>query len=532
MIKTKFAIIFLFLCSSVLITGLISEPSLGDEVYHYRFAKNFCWQGKRPLVDILHLNSVSSKTIYSYDALWHMTLSLVWRATGCISSVTAQIYQTFYYSLLVFFTYLLGKELYDKETGLYSAVIVATVPMISVFSVLYYIDVPVTAFCVLCILLVVKNRFLWAGVVLGLMFICKKNSMLFVPAILFIIFYYDNVKLKIKFRNVAFMVMVAYIVVLPDLHWRKKNLSLFPPTVFGSSKVVLNKFAREFNKYFPKNKADTSEQKHNTPPPSQESPENKYKMAPVATKELGDMKTFSNMIIKNYGFLKYFKRLFWLSYFGFTILFGIASYLIFKRYQKKDVILWALVVTYLLFFLHFVGLSDEVRYTLPIVPFLSILAAIPIATINKKYVKNTIIFICIAQFLMAVGYLGAKRQVSRQIKDGFAFIKEYSPQDATLFYVEYLAMDRTNRKIKFPSPSDPLLRQMFWSPDAKGVLEAMNQMGIDYIMVKKSRIYDDSQLSYFHGYPKSFTERLTKLSFLRQIFDNKDMSIWQVSKAK
>lgn len=511
----KFKFIFLVLYFLVVIVGLISEPSLGDEVYHYRFAKNFYWQGKRPVVDILYQNSIAPEIVYYNDIFWHAILAQIWKVIGRISFTAAQIYQSFYYILLIVFTYLLGKELYNKETGLFAALIVATVPMIAVFSILFYTDVPVTVFSVLCVLLLVKKKHFWAGIALGLMYLCKRNALLFAPAILFINFYQSKVTPKIIFKNTVFLIIGAAIIISPDLYWREVNLKGFPPNRYTSIKVIYNYLIDPL-------KEDLAEK--------EEEVKKKNIMPPVATIEVGDMKTFTNMLSKDFGFVKYFKRALWLSYFGLAILLGSLFYFICRRYQKKDVILWSLVGTYLLFYFYFLRLSNEIRYMLPIIPFLSILVAIPLATTKKRLFKNTIIFICLAQFLMATVYLGTKRQVPQQIEDGFTFVRENTSQDAKLFYVEHIALDRTNRKIQLSPPGDPILKQMFWSPDTVEVLGAINQMGLDYIMVKKSRIYDDSSHSYFYGYPKSFAEKLPKFSFLKLIFENKEISIWKVHK--
>ncbi len=516
--KAKF--IFLFLYVVVMIAGLVSEASLGDELYHYRFAKNFYWQGERPTVDILYKYSSESKIvklpghlIYYGDMLWHGTLAQIWKISGRVSFTVAQTYHSLYYILLVILTYLLGKELYGKETGFYAALLVATVPMVAVFGILFYTDVPGTMLCVLCVLLLVRKRYFWAGIALGLMYLCKRNALLFVPVILLTSFCRDKVNLKVRFRNVVLLIVGAAIIVLPDLCWREVSFKGFSPNRYTSIKVVYNHLTSGASKRASIANVDET---------------GKYNMAPVATIEVGDMKTFANMLGKDFGFVKYFQRILWLSYFGLAILFGLPLYFICRRYRKKDIILWALVGSYLLFYFHFLGFSNEVRYMLPMVPFLCILAAIPIAVSNRRFAKTIIIAVCLAQFLAAAGYLSMKRQVPQQVEDGFAFIRENTSQDATLFYVEHIALDRTNRKIQLPVPGDPLLKQMFWAVDATEVLGAMNQMSIDYIMVKKSRVYDDSNRSYFNGYPRSFIERLPELPFVRLVFDNGDMSIWQV----
>lgn len=520
----KAAFIFLLLFAVVLTAGLASEASLGDELYHYRFAKNFYWQHKRPTVDILYQDlpedeivALPDHLIYYGDMLWHGTLAQIWRICGGVSFTVAQVYQSLYYILLVVLTYLLGRALYDEKTGFYAGLLVATVPMIAVFSILLYTDVPATAFCVLCVLLLVRKRYFWTGIALGLMYLCKRNALLFVPVILLVSFCRDAVKLKVRFANAAILLVGVVVVVAPDLYWREVNFKGFPPNRYTSVMAVVRQFTAPGDR-----KVVQAE------PPKAEVQKKKYDMAPIATIEVGDMKTFANMLGKDLAFVKYLERVLWLSYFGIALLIGVPLYFIFRRYRKKDIILWALVGTYLLLYFRFVGFSNEVRYVLPIVPFLCILAAIPVAASKRRVAGAVIIVVCLTQFLAAACYLNSKRQVPRQIEDGFAFVRENSPEDARLFYVEHIALDRTNRKIQLPVPGHPLLKQMFWAVDEADALEAMNQMGIDYIMVKKSRVYDDSNVSFFNGYPRSFIERLPEMPFVKLVFDNSDMSIWKV----
>jgi hypothetical protein len=70
---------------------------------------------------------------------------------------------------------------------------------------------------------------------------------------------------------------------------------------------------------------------------------------------------------------------------------------------------------------------------------------------------------------------------------------------------------------------------LFWQAnekEAKNILLNINKT--EYIMIKKTRIYDDTKIRHKGGYPKSFIEKLPNFSFLKLIFDNKEISIWKV----
>ena len=48
--------------------------------------------------------------------------------------------------------------------------------------------------------------------------------------------------------------------------------------------------------------------------------------------------------------------------------------------------------------------------------------------------------------------------------------------------------------------------------------------------MEKSRIYDDTKVKHFGGYPKSFVERLRQFQFFKLIYENKEMMIWEKSR--
>ena len=53
---------------------------------------------------------------------------------------------------------------------------------------------------------------------------------------------------------------------------------------------------------------------------------------------------------------------------------------------------------------------------------------------------------------------------------------------------------------------------------------------IDYIVIKKTRCYDDTESRHFGGYPDSFVQKLPSYKFLKLIFDNKEIAVWEIDK--
>jgi 4-amino-4-deoxy-L-arabinose transferase-like glycosyltransferase len=490
--KKLFLLIF---CSSllILIAGLTSVLSLGDEACHYRFAKDIYNAGRRVAFDPLYDSGNPPGYFYVSGPLWHTLLALLWRLFGEISFPVAQFYHAIYYVLLILFTYLLGKELYGQRQGLYAALIIATVPVVAAFSVLFYLDIPATSLSILCLLLIVKRRFLLSGIVMGLMYLTKRNTCFFVPAFFFLILYRTETGVREKVKNLFYVFVPAFLFVLPDFLWRENNLK---------STVIISVKGRK-----------------------------------VLVPSIGTFEGIKDRFISidwrlklsHYTNSSLFNPVDIVKYLGIVLLTTLVIYALFKIYEKKDLILWGPVICYFLFFCYMFHPSSDIRYLLPIMPLLAILSSKVIVNYwNKKWLKISLVFLCLLQFSSAVLYVRAKRQISKGIEEGFAYLRYNTTLDALIVYPEYVILERTNRRFVWGGRLGLVLKNVFWNRDEDKVRDLLKSNDVGYIAVKKSRVYDDSKVHHFGGYPKSFVERLPELFFVKLVFDNKDMSIWQV----
>jgi len=489
-------LLLLILCSSltVIIAGLTSDLSLGDEVFHYRFAKDNFDAGRRVVVDPLYGEGYPPSGYYNSAPLWHILLASLWRLSGKISFPVAQIYHTIYHALLILFTYLLGKELYGEIEGFYSALIVATIPVIVAFSIIFYVDIPTTCFSVLSLLLIVKRRFLWSGIILGLMYLTKRNACFFIPAFSFLVLYQTKSGIRAKILNLFLFFFPAFLFALPDVLWRENNLKTPIIRILENGETVRR--------------------------PS------------IATIK-GIIHRFTsphwNFRVSEYLNSSLFNPLDIVKYFGIFLLITLVIYIMFKLYEKKDLILWGVIICYFLFFCYMFHPGSDIRYLLPIVPLLAILSSKSIVKyVNLRWLKTLFIIFCLLQFISTVLVVRARRQIPEGIEEGFAYLRNETAPDVLIIYPEYVILERTNRRFAWGGNLEFVLRNLFWNTVDYEVRDLLKSSDVDYIAVKKTRIYDDSKIHHFGGYPKSFVERLPKLSFLKLVFDNKDMSIWQV----
>jgi len=461
-------------------------------VYHYRFAKNIFTAGRRVAFDPLYDSGSPPGYFYNSEPLWHISLASLWQLFGKISIPVAQFYHTLYYALLILLTYLLGKELYGKEQGLYAALIVATIPAITSFSVLFYLDIPATTLSISCLFLIVKRKFFSAGIMLGLMYLTKRNSCFLAPAFFFVTLYQTEPRVRNKVKNLFFLFFLPFLFALPDFFWRQNNLKL-TKLVDGRQVVVPTSGVSEYILYRLK-LSDWS----------------------LRTSEHLNSSLFDPVDI--------------VKYFGLVLLIALAMYVLLKIYDTRDLILWLPVTCYFLFFCYIFFPGSDIRYLLPIFPLLAVLSSKSITQYaNRKWLKVSLVCLCLSQFGSTVLYVQAKRQLSRGIEEAFTYLRDSAAPDALIIYPEYVILEQANRRFAWAGNLHLVLKNLFWNKDENRVRDLLISNDVSYIAVKKARIYDDSKVHHFGGYPKSFVERLPRLSFLKLVFENKDIAIWYIS---
>ena len=515
--STNRKVFFLIAIASLglLIAGLTSDLYVGDEVYHYRFAKNMFEAGKRLSHDPLYESGSPPGFFYATDPLWDGVLAALWKIMGRVSFPVAQIYHTCFYALLLIFTYLSAKKMFGKEEGAWSCLILATMPMAVAFGILFYIDVPATALSIMAFYLVINKKYLWGGIIFSLMYLTKRNTCFLIPAMALIPLYFEKKGLLKKLRDLSFLLIPLSVTVFWDMRWRYLNIESSKFQIHGYG-ITRNVTIR--NVTFLENILS------------------RLRYCLWGTKEY-----LNSSLIKPLDLAKYLGVILILFFF-FYFLLGLL------KKEKKDikVLIFGLLISYLVFFLFLFGFNSDIRYLFPIVPFLCLLASKSVISIQKKWVSVLIIGICLVQFGTTLAYVRVERHVPEDIKEGFSYIKAKIPRDALLMYPEYNLLEATKRRFiwsSFFDVEDQLLRNnypeyrdrdvsrmFFWNSNTEDLMRSLRINKLDYIVVKKSRVYDDSKVKHLGGYPKSFVQRMPELPFLKLVFENNGMSIWEVRK--
>lgn len=492
MLDKKLLLLILIICFSllILIAGLTSTPSLGDEIYHFRFAKDAYNSNSRPAFDSQYETLEMPTVLYTSPPFWNLLLAILWKITGGISFFVAQLYQVIFYVIVIIITYSIGGELYSEKEAKISSLLVAAVPMIVSFSILLYTDISASALSLVGLLLTLKKKFLIAGLIWGLALLTKNNAGFFIPAVIILIFFAMDCKIITKLKDAFLMFLPISILLFIDFKWRADAFSNV--SIGAISNVATGTISM------------------------------------VVSRVTLNMTNFET---KEYlcSHLLNFKDL--LMYFGVALIVLAIFYLLRKRYEKKDMYLGVFIISYVISTFVVIGWNTDIRYYMPIVPLLCILFSKSITDINNTWMKRLLICACIFQFMVTVSYVSYKRSITPQIEEAFNFIKNNTPVNSLLLYPEPNIQEYAQRKViwsNFKQSTRP--GNIFWPKDISKIKDAISLNNIAYIVIKKTRCYDDADVHHIGGYPISFVQKLPEYEFVKLIFDNKEIAIWEIQK--
>ena len=204
----------------------------------------------------------------------------------------------------------------------------------------------------------------------------------------------------------------------------------------------------------------------------------------------------------------------------------------FRGWNRKAAILWVPIISYLILFMIIFGVGSDIRYAIPIFPYLVVFFAQPFLSLGKKW-RFIVVGVCVLQFISTTYYVHQKRQISSEVRDGFEYIRKNVPQKALILYPEENLLIYTqhrfiwSRVLFFRNDKKLSLESVFWPKDLEEMGRNLDANRIDHILVKKSRVYDDHEERHFGGYPKSFVEKLPQLDGWVKVFENPGVALWK-----
>lgn len=508
--KRSLILVILLSSVAVFVIGVTTDLRFSDEVYHFLFSKDWYNLGHRPvrMESVNNLKEIGYSYVRQYGEvpLWHFGLFFLWELRGCVSENVAQFYQALFYFLLVLSSYLTAKELYGKEVAWYATIVVATVPAITAFSVLLHQEVAVAGLTTLCLLLIIKRKIAWSAVVMGLALLTKRNAFFLFPVFLLIILFLRNTSPKISMRiKKAFLFLVIVVMItVPDLIIRYKSLGwLFFIGDEGRISKILETTVR------PPLSPDSSGSPASPPFPEKR----------ITSYVPGSVYRTANIP----------------QYLGVSLSFLLLLFLtnVKKIFSSKDLILIFPIFIYLIFFFGLFREWAAARLLSPIVPLLAILASKVFISLKSDKLKYLIYGLCALQFIGVLIFVYTQRKLTPDEIKAFDYLKkEVSIESRVLTIEESMLFYSTNLRafsgqiFNFVNNGD--YDDFLWGDNEENKKDILEKYKIDYLFVQKARIYDDSKIRHFGGWPKSFVDELPSMPFLEKVFENKDVFIWKV----
>lgn len=501
MIKSEILIVVLV---AILGTGVVSyvgansDIYLGDEPTHYLTASS------RYDKSSLYNN----RNVVNKDILWHALLGGLWGLSGQKSQLIAQLYQSCWYFLLVLSVYLLGRELYNKTTGMYGAILCATMPFTIAYSTMLYLDIPMMALATLTFWMIIRQNLLLAGVLMTMAVSTKINALFLLPSFLTFVFLANS---REKVLNVGELVREA-------ARWLRVNrrgllnVLLFSiPTLFLFIYYLLQR----------------QEPKHS---------KTVFFLHP------------ENIILHPSVVLLYL---------GVAVLLCLGLYLINKNkdYEKGDTLLCIPIVSYVFIFLltmvvqagyeaknlgtfrdNLLGWAYSglcMRYFSPIFPMFALIAGKKLLSINRRDLKFVLLSVAFAQIFVTAVYIKQARTIPEPLHEAYNFLSTVYPANQVIFsnkaalsvYTPHICIWSKYKMVKN-------LEKLYWSEDDEEILKVLKDYKVRYLFVEKDMIFDDSKIRNTGGYPKSFVGKLPQIPFLELVYSNSAADIWKVETTK
>lgn len=469
----------------IVVAAATSDIHLGDEAHHFRFAQNIYQAGTRVSFDPLYSSGNPPGFFFNDPPFWHILLALLWGATGGVSPLVAHLYHLVYLIVLLGTTYALSREALPEQDSWLPVLVVATVPMTVTFSTLLYMDVPVTALALLGFYCVLKGQYLAAGITCGLMYLTKLNGAFFIPGFFAILCWRERARLPRAVKAAAAFAVPIAAIYLADIFWRKAHINPGFDTINASQ--VMARAAKV----------------------SQEITINEYRAS----------RTSNPLdLIKYFGIAS-------LALLGWHVMRA-------RTWGTREVLLAVPIASYLLPYLVFFGIGSDIRYLLPLVPFLILFAIPPLAGLNRKG-QIALALLCLLQLGSTALYVHGQRKISDDLKAGFAHIRAQVPRDALILYPEENLLIHGERRMVWSAVRNPKsgrlngLPVVFWPEDPKERDETLSVNGIDHVLIKKSRVFDDSAVRHLGGYPASFVRKLETLPDWKKTFENSGVVLYR-----
>ena len=184
--------------------------------------------------------------------------------------------------------------------------------------------------------------------------------------------------------------------------------------------------------------------------------------------------------------------------------------------------------------------ASEPRHFTQFAPVLSLFGAISIYYWLEQLRFKKLFAVCLVLILLVFNFLNFTQyhnyrnyfNIPKQLRDGFKFLKEKTPKDATVLVVwNYNTYYTSKRKTVWMrgeknSPENPW--ELFVKRTPEYFLANLKKYNVNYIYIDKSRIIPHYMLNMYPSYMIDNINKLLNAKKVKIVFDSKPVAIVQV----
>jgi len=480
----------------LLVAGLTCEgPLVGDEPHHFCCAQAY-YEAGGPIWTYPVATKSGQVRLYRFNQpyFWHELLAWVFMLVGGPSFVAAQVYHTAWAALLAVSVWGVATALDDSrgELGVWALLLLFSIPMVTLFSMTFYVDVPLAAALALSAWLLLRGRYLWAWVAASVALLIKLPALLAFPGLILMLWIRERWRIlpTVKWGAALCLILVAFHV--PTALCRRD--SPYPYLMVLSAKDVGYWFAERLGL---------------TPPPGSQPPAS----APAPGAQAGPRDAM-RFIANHPGDLR--RPLNWPRFLGVVALPALAWAAATRKLGRADLSVALAVAVYWVGFAFLLAPAPDVRYLLSAVTLAAPLGARALAG-RGAWVK-AFMLAAAAGTSLATAKVGHDLRTQRpDVLKTMSFLAKHTPPRSVVFM--YPEGDRTlwPREVKWYLPNFQAEAALTADrPEESARILAAN--GISYVIVKQwliaYRPYAPAS-----AYPPRFVEAIAHSPCFRLVFE-------------
>jgi len=503
--------------AAILLTaGLASDgPLLGDEPHHFTCARAYAEAGG-PVWDYPVAMASGQVRLFRFNQpyFWHEGLAWVFMLLGGASFAAAQVYQTAWAALLAVSVWGLARSL-DKggghELGVWALLLLTSIPMMTLFSIAFYVDMPLAAAIALGAWLLMRGRYLAAWVAAAFALLIKLPALIAFPGFILMVWVRERCRVLPTLKWAAALVLVVGLFHAPTALCRRD--SPYPYLMVVS--------ARDAGRWL---LACVTSLGRPIPPPAAPG------VAPPAPKPASPASADAPVVMQFFanhpGDLRVPVN--WPRFLGVLLLPALAWAVAARKLGRADLTLALGIAVFWAGFAFLFATAPDVRYAMCAVALAAPLGGR--ALVGRGVWTKLFVLAAATGTALATAKVGHDLRVQRpDVLKTIDFLARETPKRSVIFMYPEGDRGLWPRAMKWYLPAYQA-EAALTAPRAEESARILAKHGISHVVVKRWMIADRPHAPAA-GYPPRFVEAIAVSPSFRLVFESGDIRVYALAPA-